>query len=573
MGQKLSIAACALLVAAGMFGFAHWRRETDFRPIYTGMAAEDAGAVVQKLKETGTDYRLSDNGATLLVPSAKLAELRLQLALLGLPKSGRMGFEMFDKTNFGVTDFAEHVNYRRALEGELERSIISLAEVERARVHLTFQKESVYLEARQPAKASVILGLRAGAQLSPQNVMAVCNLLASAVEGLVPEAVSVVDTRGNLLNKPRKSAGDDGLGVSEANLEYRQQVEKDLLAKIQSTLEPVLGTDRFRAAVSADCDFSSGEQSEETFDPSHSVMVSSQKSEDLAPSSALSGGVPGTASNLPRPAARAAGGSSGTSRRSEEVNYQSSRVLRRVRLPLGELKRVSVSLLIDQDVRWEGKPPNLKQVLTPPSPEKLKTIRDLVAGAISFKAERGDQLIVETLPFEATLRSEPPEPPASSVPPAAPASPIEKWMRDPKILIGAAGGVVLLLVLAFITASVAAGLILAEAHWPYRRIRDRAAARQGCSGDDGRRIRGKEDGSSCGRPDGTAGAPGRRGPGLHQVFDFGGQQSGSPHQVFTRESEKGPHFPGTDPAHMAPRKKLGGPGAAATMRRGWRLMR
>jgi flagellar M-ring protein FliF len=448
LGQKLSIATCALLVASGMFGFAHWRRETDFRPIYTGMAAEDAGAVVQKLKETGTDYRLSDNGATLLVPSAKLAELRLQLAVLGLPKSGRMGFEIFDKTNFGVTDFAEHVNYRRALEGELERSIISLAEVERARVHLTFQKESVYLEARQPAKASVILGLRAGAQLSPQNVMAVCNLLASAVEGLVPEAVSVVDTRGNLLNKPRKSAGNDGLDASEGNLEYRQQVEKDLLAKIQSTLEPLLGTDRFRAAVSAECDFSSGEQSEETFDPSHSVMVSSQKSEDLTPSSALAGGVPGTASNLPRPPARAAGGSSGASRRSEEVNYQSSRVLRRVRLPLGELKRVSVSLLIDQDVHWEGKPPNLKQVLIPPSPEKLKTIRDLVAGAISFKAERGDQLIVETLPFEATLRSEPPEPPASSAPPAAPVSPIEKWMRNPKILIGAAGGLVLLLVLA-----------------------------------------------------------------------------------------------------------------------------
>jgi len=448
LGQKLSIAACALLVAAAMFGFAHWRRENDFRPIYTGMAAEDAGAVVQKLKETGTDYRLSDNGATLLVPSAKVAELRLQLALSGLPKSGRMGFEMFDKTNFGVTDFAEHVNYRRALEGELERSITSLAEVERARVHLTFPKESVYLEARQSAKASVILGLRNGAQLSPQNVMAVCNLLASAVEGLVPEAVAVVDTRGNLLNKPRKSSGSDGLELSEANLEYRQQVEKDLLAKIQSTLEPLLGSDRFRAAVSADCDFSSGEQSEETFDPTHSVMVSSQKSEDVAPSLALTGGVPGTASNLPRSPARAASGSSGSSRRSEEINYQSSRTLRRVQLPLGELKRVSVSLLIDQEVHWEGKAPHLKQVLVPPSPEKLKTIHDLVAGAISFKADRGDQLIVETLPFEATLRSEPPEPPASSTLPAAPASPIEKWMRDPKILIGTAGGVVLLLVLA-----------------------------------------------------------------------------------------------------------------------------
>jgi flagellar M-ring protein FliF len=229
MAQRLSIAAAAVLVAAALIGFAQWRREADFRPLYTGLAAEDAGAVVQKLKETGTEFRLSENGSTVLAPSARLAELRLQLAAGGLPKSGRMGFELFDKTSFGMTDFAEHVNYRRALEGELERSIVSLAEVERARVHLTFPKESVYLEARQPAKASVVLGLRAGAQLSPQNVMAVCNLLASAVEGLAPEAVAVVDTRGNLLNRPRKSAGGDGLEGSEANLEYREMVEKSLL--------------------------------------------------------------------------------------------------------------------------------------------------------------------------------------------------------------------------------------------------------------------------------------------------------------------------------------------------------
>ena len=173
MAQKFSIEAAAVLVAAALFGFAQWRREQDFRPLYTGLAAEDAGAVVQKLKETGTEFRLSENGSTVLAPSARLAELRLQLAAGGLPKSGRMGFELFDKTSFGMTDFAEHVNYRRALEGELERSIVSLAAVERARVHLTFPKESVYLEARQPAKASVVLGLRAGAQLSAQNVMAV----------------------------------------------------------------------------------------------------------------------------------------------------------------------------------------------------------------------------------------------------------------------------------------------------------------------------------------------------------------------------------------------------------------
>lgn len=450
--QKASILAAALLVAAALIGFTRWRREGDFRPLYTGLAAEDAGAVVQKLKESGTEYRLSESGSTILAPSAKLAELRLQLAASGLPKSGRMGFELFDKSSFGMTDFAEHVNYRRALEGELERSIMSLAEVERARVHLTFPKESVYLEARQAAKASVVLGLRPGAHLSSQNVMAVCNLLASAVEGLAPEAVSVVDTRGELLNRPRRPGGD-GLEGSEANLEYREMVEKSLLTKIQSTLEPLLGAERFHATVSAECDFSSGEQSEENFDPARSVMVSSQKSEDVAPA-ALSGGVPGTASNLPRPPARTGGGLSGASRRTEEISYQSSRVVRRVKLPQGELKRVSVSLLLDQDVRWEGKAPRLQQVLIPPSAEKIKTIRDLVAGVIDFKADRGDQLIVETLPFEATLRTEPPAPaippavPGGSAAPAGNAGKVPVWLRNPKMLGMIAGGAILLLAIA-----------------------------------------------------------------------------------------------------------------------------
>jgi flagellar M-ring protein FliF len=446
LAQRIYIVAAVALVAAALIGFTQWRHEGDFRPLYTGLAAEDAGAVVQKLKETGTEYRLSENGATVLAPSAKLAELRLQLAASGLPKSGRLGFELFDKTSFGMTDFAEHVNYTRALEGELERSIISLAEVERARVHLTFPKESVYLEARQPAKASVVLGLRAGAQLSPQNVMAVCNLLASAVEGLAPESVSVIDTRGNLLNRPRKSGGD-GLEGSEASLEYRDMVEKGLLTKIQSTLEPLLGSDRFRATVLAECDFSSGEQSEESFDPARSVMVSSQKSEDVAPA-ALAGVVPGTASNLPRPPVRPAGGVSGASRRTEEINYQSSRLVRHVTLPRGELKRVSVSLLLDQDVRWEGKAPHWQQVLIPPSPEKLKSIRDLVAGVIGLKAERGDQLMVETLPFEATLHTEPPAPATPAPSPAKPADRLPAWLRTPKGMGAVAGGAILLLALA-----------------------------------------------------------------------------------------------------------------------------
>jgi flagellar M-ring protein FliF len=285
-------------------------------------------------------------------------------------------------------------------------------------------------------------------------------------------------------------------------------------------------------------------------------MVSSQKSEDLTPSSALAGGVPGTASNLPRPPARAAGGSSGASRRSEEVNYQSSRVLRRVRLPLGELKRVSVSLLIDQDVRWEGKPPNLKQVLIPPSPEKLKTIRDLVAGAISFKAERGDQLIVETLPFEATLRSEPPEPPASSAPPAAPVSPIEKWMRNPKILIGAAGGLVLLLVLAV---------------FGMRRLGRRRAghgAEVGTALPAGGSVRAVTAGESAEdkMEAHLAGQADRQARLNADALDSiklpnaGASKSEALTKYLRRGYEEGPRGPGADPANMAPRKQLDGRG-------------
>src|SRR5579864_3303547 len=204
--QGLSILIVAGGVVAGLVAFSRWNQERDFRPLYSALSTEDAAAVLAKVRESGSEFRLSDNGTVVLVPSAKVAELRLQLAAAGVPKSGRIGFGLFDKTNFGASDFAEQVNYHRALKGELERSVMSLAEVEQARVHITFPKESVFLENRQPAKASVLVKLKAGTQLSAQNVAAICQLTASAVEGLAPEAVSVVDTRGNLLNRARKSA-------------------------------------------------------------------------------------------------------------------------------------------------------------------------------------------------------------------------------------------------------------------------------------------------------------------------------------------------------------------------------
>src|ERR1035441_4898596 len=175
--QKASIVVAALLTVAGIVTFTRSRHEDDFRPLYTSMALEDASGVVQKLRETGVEYRLSENGSAVMVPSAKLAESRLALAAAGLPKTGRIGFELFDKSNFGATDFVEHVNYMRALEGELERTVMSMAEVEQARVHLTLPKESIFLDKQQPAKASVLLKLRPGAEVSSQNGLAVTNLV------------------------------------------------------------------------------------------------------------------------------------------------------------------------------------------------------------------------------------------------------------------------------------------------------------------------------------------------------------------------------------------------------------
>ncbi|MBI3472000.1 MAG: flagellar M-ring protein FliF [Candidatus Solibacter usitatus] len=446
--QRWTILFLAAAVGGGLFWFSRWQKERDFRPLYTSLAHEDAAAIVQKLRESGVEYRVADGGASVLVPAARSAELRLEMAGAGLPKSGRIGFELFDKNNFGATDFTEHVNFRRALEGELERSVMAMSEVEQARVHVTFAKESVFLETRQPAKASILVRLRQGAKLSPSGVLSITHLVSSAVEGLAPESVSVLDMRGNLLNRAKKTSPLDGNEPSEAGLEYQQKIERDLVSKINSTLEPMLGPDRFRAAVSVDYDFTTGEQSEETFDPSRSVMMSSQKTED-SNSAGTSGGTPGTAANLPRAAAPSKG-SAGFSRHTENVTYQSSRTVRRLKLPQTGIKRLSASVLLDQEARWEKKNGKMEHVLTPPSPERMKVIRDLVSGVIGLKADRGDQLIVESVPFETTLNAEPPMEPSRQAPAPAPPRPfsLEALQKDPKTM--AIGGVALVVVLALI---------------------------------------------------------------------------------------------------------------------------
>ena len=399
--QRISIVIAVLVTAGAIAGLLHFRHEGDFRPLYTGMAPEDAASVVQKLKESGVEYRLSESGAVVSVPADRLAESRLALASVGLPKSGRIGFELFDKTNFGATELVEQINHQRALEGELERSVLSMSEVLQARVHLTLPHASIFLEQQQPAKASVMIKLRPGAHISLKNVVAVSNLVASAVEGLTADQVAVIDMDGTLLSRPHRPTATTPEETTGQALEVRQQLEHDLVSKINTTLEPLLGADQFRAGASVECDMTSADRQEETYKPDESVMLSSQKSEDFN-EKASAGGVPGTTSNLPRPPAATPSGGS-TSHKTENFTYQSSRVINHIRTPQGIVRKMSLSVLVGQPVHWEGSGKTRKRIVTPPSPEMMKTIRDLVAGVTGFTAERGDQLIVETLPFESSL--------------------------------------------------------------------------------------------------------------------------------------------------------------------------
>jgi flagellar M-ring protein FliF len=440
--QRISLIVVPILVCAAVLGLIKWRHDGDFRQLSTGLAPEDAAVVTQKIREASIEYRLDETGGTVSVPSGKLAEARMALASAGLPKTGRIGFEIFDRPNFGTSELGEKVALQRALEGELEKTVATLSEVDRARIHLTFAKDSVFLDKNEPAKATVVLRLKRKSAISASNITAIANLVGGAVEGLAPESVAIIDDAGHLLNRPRDPRDNDAKAASD-NLDFRRQVEGELLTRINAAIEPLVGAGRFHAGINVDCDFSSAEQSEELYDSSKSTILTSQTTEEST-ASGNTGGTPGTAANLPQPPPRAAGGTSGLMRRTENTSYQPGRTIRKTLLPKGAIRRISTSVLVDQTVRWEGVGPKAKKIYVQPSPEVLKGIHDVVAGITGFTETRGDLLTVETVPFESSVAAEPPAPPPASAKPAPPFN-----FKQPAVIGGVAGGIVLLLAAAF----------------------------------------------------------------------------------------------------------------------------
>ena len=431
--RKVILVASGSLVFAGILVFRSEMADRAYRPLYTGLTDEEAGTAVARLKELQVPYKLAGGGGTILVPEPHLAEVRLQLATDGLPQSGRLGFELFDGSSFGATEFAEHVNFRRALEGELERSVLSLSEVERARVHISLPKKSVFLDYQQAAKASVVLQLRRGKSLSKEQVDAVSFLVASAVEGLEAKKVVVIDTNGSVLAHPRP----DSNGFTDEQLEYQRRIEQEIGERILATLEPYIGFDRVRSSVAVECDWNAGEQTEEILDPETVVMTSQRSQESAQP--LKDGGVPGTASNLPRQPDPPITGVSGATRILETTNYQTSRTVTRMNLERGQVKRLSVAVLVDHLIEVDEEARKLVRV--PRTAEEMGKFRKLVIAAAGIIEERGDVLTIENLPF--TILGEPLEPPP---PPPNPEDNIFslEWLEKYRYHV-IAGGVALLL--------------------------------------------------------------------------------------------------------------------------------
>jgi flagellar M-ring protein FliF len=407
--QKLALAGSGALVLILLWTLVYVMNRVEFQTLYADLDPQEAQGIVQKLQELKVPYRLGEDGRSIKVASDKLAEVRIQLASQGLPESGRIGFEIFDRTNFALTNFQEQVNYQRALEGELARSIMTLAEVEAARIHLVLAKESLFQTSDEQTKASVILKLKNGRSLSPAAAQGIVNMVASSVKGLAPERVVLIDYRGKILS--RNEGGESGLSAQQ--LDLRQKLETELSSKIIQILEPAVGPGKVRPQVSVMMNFQQVEETVEHYDPQGSVIRSQQKQEERQPKIERVGGIPaprGTpAPNPANPASAGAAPDSANSsavadnllKQNETINYEVSKAVRHVLNPVGKVDRLSVAVVIDNHTKvttgQDGKPQTAQE---PRNAEEMKKYKDLVAAAIGFNPDRGDQLTVENVSFE-----------------------------------------------------------------------------------------------------------------------------------------------------------------------------
>jgi flagellar M-ring protein FliF len=405
----LTIAALIAVLVAGYL----WSQTPDYRVLYGNLSDRDGGAVIAALQQMNVPYKFADGGA-LLVPAGQIHEMRLRLAGQGLPKGGLVGFEVMETQKFGVSQFAEQINYQRALEGELARSIQSLSAVQNARVHLALSKPSAFMREQPKPSASVLLNLYPGRTLDNAQVNAVVHLVSNSVPDLQAKNVSVVDQNGNMISSEQNGAAHGTADLGQ--LKYRQEIERSYNARIEAILAPITGAGNVRAQVSADLDFSETEHAEEIYKPNQAAdaaAIRSQQTSEATTKDGGVGGVPGALSNQPPGPATApittpappagtvaqtaaAVAAAANARKDATINYEVDKSIRHTRQEVGRIKRIAVAVVVNnrRQVSAAGKVSSV-----PLKDEELEKITNLVKEVMGYDKERGDTVSVMNSAF------------------------------------------------------------------------------------------------------------------------------------------------------------------------------
>jgi flagellar M-ring protein FliF len=407
IGLMLTAATLIAILVAGYL----WSQAPDYRVLYGNLPERDGGAVVTALQQMNVPYKFADGGA-LMVPSGQIHESRLRLAAQGLPKAGPLGFELMESQKFGVSQFAEQINYQRALEGELARTIQTLSSVQAARVHLALSKPSAFMREQPKASASVLLNLAPGRTLDSTQVSAVIHLVSNSVPELQAKNVSIIDQNGNLLSSENDNSGRPSLDPNQ--LKYRQSLEQNYIARIESIVAPLIGAANVRAQVTAELDFTESENAEEIHKPNQDAANAAIRSQQLSESSAshaggAAAGIPGALTNQPPAAATApitapATAATGTvpapapadTRKDSTVNYEVDKTIRHTRQELGRIKRLAVAVVVNhkKQVSKSG-----KVSYTPLAEADINQITSLIKEVMAYDKERGDTVSVANSAF------------------------------------------------------------------------------------------------------------------------------------------------------------------------------
>ena len=430
MQQRLIVtAALFLFISALIFVTVSGRSKDDYRVLFSSVNERDGAAIVAALQQMNVPYKFTEGGAAILVPESSVYETRLRLAGQGLPKAGNVGFELLENQKMGTSQFVEQVNYQRGLEGELARSISSLAQVKSARVMLAIPKQTAFMREQEKPTASVVVTMHPGRFLDSQQVAAITNLVGSSVPNLGPANVTIVDAEGSLLAPNAQRL----MGLDSNQLKYVAELEGALSKRVQAILEPVTGKENVRAQVTVDMDFGELERTEETFgrnSPPNQSSIRSQQSNEAATPSSSASGVPGALTNQPpgggQAPINAAGGAAGTAgpqnlnappssssssasniKKDLTVNYELDRAIERIKSEKGKVRRVSAAVVVNYKqptgVDKDGKP--LKPV--PFSAKELDQINNLARDAVGYTERRGDSVSVANIPFKVEVPDEP----------------------------------------------------------------------------------------------------------------------------------------------------------------------